>query len=311
MKHTFKHVGTAALALTLLMSGCSQTAGQTSDQEAGESTGNSDTQALSLVTDIPTTQYFTDEAVKEEDVTTILTAGVNAPSAMNGQPWHFTAITDQATLQQIADEVGGGFPAGMEPPVEGEGGTDIPSVPPEGRDESMELPEGVQLPENWDAGMELPEGVKPPEGWDENMELPEGVEPPTAGDGEDAPSFPAGSDDGSGAAPAKADITGAPLAIVVSCAEGSELDAGLACQTMSVTAQLLGYGTKILTSPTIALNGEKQEEYRQLLGIPEDYSAAVVLLVGYADSSMEETDGATGATERSPLDEQVTYVTAE
>ena len=98
---------------------------------------------------------------------------------------------------------------------------------------------------------------------------------------------------------------------MVSCAEGSELDAGLACQTMSVTAQLLGYGTKILTSPTIALNGEKQEEYRQLLGIPEDYSAAVVLLVGYADSSMEETDGATGATERSPLDEQVTYVTAE
>lgn len=175
----------------------------------------------------------------------------------------------------------------------------------------MELPEGVQLPENWDADMELPEGVKPPEGWDENMELPEGVEPPTAGDGEDAPSSPAGSGDGSGAAPAKADITGAPLAIVVSCAEGSELDAGLACQTMSVTAQLLGYGTKILTSPTIALNGEKQEEYRQLLGIPEDYSAAVVLLVGYADSSMEETDGATGATERSPLDEQVTYVTAE
>ena len=96
MKHTFKRVGTAALALTLLLSGCSQTAGQTSDQEAGEGTGNSDTQALSLVTDIPTTQYFTDEAVKEEDVTTILTAGVNAPSAMNGQPWHFTAITDIA-----------------------------------------------------------------------------------------------------------------------------------------------------------------------------------------------------------------------
>ena len=66
-------MGTAALALTLLMSGCSQTAGQTSDQEAGESTGNSDTQALSLVTEIPTTQYFTDGAVKE-DVTTILTA---------------------------------------------------------------------------------------------------------------------------------------------------------------------------------------------------------------------------------------------
>ena len=306
MKHTFKHVGTAALALTLLLSGCSQTAGQTSDQEAGEGTGSSDTQALSLVTDIPTTQYFTDEAVKEEDVTTILTAGVNAPSAMNGQPWHFTAITDQTVLQQIADDMGGGFSAGMQPPTEGEGGADAPLAPPE--DWDGELPEDAQAPEDWDG--ELPEDVQLPEDWD--GELPEGVQPPEGlGDGEGMPSAPADSGGESGAAPAKADITGAPLAIVISCAEGSELDAGLACQTMSVTAQLLGYGTKILTSPTIALNGEGREEYRQLLGIPEGYSAAAVLLVGYADSSVEEADEVSGATERDPLDEQVTYVTAE
>ena len=278
MKHTFKHVGTAALALTLLLSGCSQTAGQTSDQEAEDGAGNPDSLALSLVTDIPTTQYFTDEAVKEEDVTTILTAGVNAPSAMNSQPWHFTAITDQATLQQIADDMGGGFPAGMQPSTEGETGADAPAA----------------LPEDWDGG--LPEGMQPPEG---------------PGDGEDMPSAPADNGEESGAAPAKADITGAPLAIVISCGEDSELDAGLACQTMSVTAQLLGYGTKILTAPTMTLNGEKQEEYRQLLGIPEDYSAAAILLVGYADSSAGEADGATGATERNPLDEQVTYVAAE
>lgn len=278
MKHTFKHVGTAALALTLLLSGCSQTAGQTSDQEAEDGAGNPDSLALSLVTDIPTTQYFTDEAVKEEDVTTILTAGVNAPSAMNSQPWHFTAITDQATLQQIADDMGGGFPAGMQPSTEGETGADAPAA----------------LPEDWDG--ELPEGMQPPEG-------------PV--DGEDMPSAPADNGEESGAAPAKADITGAPLAIVISCGEDSELDAGLACQTMSVTAQLLGYGTKILTAPTMTLNGEKQEEYRQLLGIPEDYSAAAILLVGYADSSAGEADGATGATERNPLDEQVTYVAAE
>ena len=73
MKPTFKDVGAAALALSFQLSGCSQTAGQTPDQETGEGTGNSDTQALSLVTEIPTTQYFTDGAVKE-DVTTILTA---------------------------------------------------------------------------------------------------------------------------------------------------------------------------------------------------------------------------------------------
>ena len=278
MKHTLKHIGIAALSLTLLLSGCGQTAGQASDQESGQDVGDPDTQTLSLVTDIPTTQYFTDEAVKEEDVTAILTAGVNTPSAMNGQPWHFTAITDQTVLQQIADDMSGGSPAGMQPPAEGEDGADAPTA----------------LPEDWDG--ELPEDVQPPEG---------------LGDGEGMPSAPAANGGERGAAPAKADITGAPLAIVVSCAEGSELDAGLACQTMSVTAQLLGYGTKILTSPTIALNGEKQAEYRQLLGIPEDYSAAAILLVGYADSSAEEVDGVTGATERDPLDEQVTYVAAE
>ena len=304
MKHTTQHTGIAALALAFLLSGC----GQTADQGAEEGGGDADSQALTLVTDIPTTQYFTDEAVKEEDVTTILAAGVNAPSAMNGQPWHFTAITDQTVLQQIADDMGDGFPAGMQPAAEG--GTDAPSPPPEDWDEGMDLPEDVQPPENWDAGMELPEGAELPEGWDENMELPEDAEPSAAGGGESAPPA-AAAGDGSGAAPAKADITGAPLAIVISCGEGSELDAGLACQAMSVTAQLLGYGTKILSSPTIALNGEKQEEYRQLLGIPEDYSAAAVLLVGYADDSAEEVDGVTGATERNPLEEQVTYVTAE
>lgn len=271
MKHACKRAGIAALALAFLLAGC----GQTSNQDAGGSGGTA-AQALSLVTDIPTTQYFTDEAVKEDDVTTILTAGVNAPSAMNGQPWHFTAITDQTVLQQIADDMGSGVPAGMQPSAEGEDGTDAPSAPTED--------------------------------WEDNMELPEGAEPPAAGDGESAPS---GSGDGSETAPAKADITGAPLAIVVSCAEGAELDTGLACQTMSVTAQLLGYGTKILTSPTIALNGDKQEEYRQTLGILEGYSAAAVLLVGYADESREEADGTAGATERNPLDEQVTYVAAE
>lgn len=107
----------------------------------------------------------------------------------------------------------------------------------------------------------------------------------------------------------KAGLTDAPLAIVVSCADGSELDAGLACQNMSVTAQLLGYGTKIISSPTMALNGEKQAEYRQLLGIPENQSAVAILLIGREDTSVDESaDGYTGATARKPSEELVTYV---
>ena len=99
------------------------------------------------------------------------------------------------------------------------------------------------------------------------------------------------------------------MAIIISCQDGSEFDAGLACQNMAAEAQLLGYGTKILASPTIALNGEKQEEYRQLLSIPEGQSVVAVLLVGTEDTSVSaKTDGVTGPSERSPYEEMVTVL---
>lgn len=119
-----------------------------------------------------------------------------------------------------------------------------------------------------------------------------------------------------GAAPAentqaikKAGIEDAPLAIIISCGESSAFDAGLACQNMSIVAELLGYGTKIISSPTIALNGERQDEYRILLDIPEDYSAVAVLLVGHEDTSVDETvDGYTSATVRNPIDSVVSFI---
>ena len=206
---------------------------------------------ISKVSDISTTQYFTDEMVIQEDIDTILLAGVNTPSAMNGQPWHFSVITDSDILGQISQDMSGGMAFGGSPPA------------------VMNAPEGSAVPP-----------------------------------------APAGGSDSGGVS--KAGITDAPLAIVISCTDGSELDAGLACQSMSVTAQLLGYGTKIISSPTIALNGSNQAEYSQLLGIPEDQSAVAILLVGKEDISIDETiDGYTGATARNPLSDVVTYVSAE
>lgn len=59
----------------------------------------------------------------------------------------------------------------------------------------------------------------------------------------------------------------------------------------------------------MALNGAKQEEYRQLLGIPEGQSAVTVLLVGCEDTSIDESvDGYTSATDRNPLGDVVTYI---
>lgn len=71
-------------AALFLLFGCVQ-----SEAMQNESYDISLAVAADLVSDTPTVQYFTDEAVKDTDIQKILEAGVNAPSAMNKQPWHF------------------------------------------------------------------------------------------------------------------------------------------------------------------------------------------------------------------------------
>lgn len=207
--------------------------------------------------------------------------------------------TDGDVLEQIAAGMGGGRPQGapdgqMAPPEE--------MTLPEGME--GELPEDMQMPEGErPEGMAFPGGEKP-----EGMEFPEGMK------------FPEGMDFSEGQPPAapgggsmnKAGVADAPLVIVISCKSGSELDAGLACQNMSGVAQLLGYGTKIVTSATMALNGSNQDSFRDLLGIPEGYSAAAVLLIGHEDTTVDESaDGYTGATARNDASDLVTYVTSD
>ena len=309
--------------------GAPQTAEGTQARDAGEDAG------AELLRTVKTTQYFTDEPVAAEDIEKILEAGVNAPSAMNTQPWHFTAITDGEVLEQLASDMeaamknAGGAPGGMPGGGPGKPGgpgrpggpgkSGVPGAPedpgkpaPEGA-EKPELPEGAEKPE-------LPEGAErpePPQGA-ERPELPEGAEPPELPQGAEVPegadipeaATPSGPEKPSEGGSAKAGIADAPLAIVVACQAGSELDAGLACQNMAAEAQLLGYGTKILTSPTMVLNGQERETYRELLDIPDDQAAAAVLLIGKEDTSLsEETDGVTGPSVRSAYEDMVTLLT--
>lgn len=46
---------------------------------------------------------YTDQPVSEEDLTSLLEAGMAAPSASNRKPWHFVSVTDHAKLQTLAD----------------------------------------------------------------------------------------------------------------------------------------------------------------------------------------------------------------
>ena len=165
--------------------------------------------AAKVLTEVKTTQFFMDEKVADEDVEKILSAGVNAPSAMNTQPWHFIAVTDEENQKKLADAMSSMKPSAMKDVEPG-----MPTAMPEGMEEKQppaELSEGKES--SADATKEMP---KPPEGGAGFSKMPN-----------------------------KAGIGDAPLTIIISCEEGSELDAGIAVQNMSAEAQLLEYGTSV------------------------------------------------------------------
>jgi nitroreductase len=46
---------------------------------------------------------YTDAPVSEADITSLLQAGMAAPSASNLKPWHFCVVTDRQALQKLAE----------------------------------------------------------------------------------------------------------------------------------------------------------------------------------------------------------------
>jgi nitroreductase len=51
---------------------------------------------------------FKDTPVTEEQIKTILSAAMNAPSAGDGRPWHYIVVTDRAKLDAFAVKVDDG-----------------------------------------------------------------------------------------------------------------------------------------------------------------------------------------------------------
>ena len=101
-------------------------------------------------------------------------------------------------------------------------------------------------------------------------------------------------------------IAKVPLLIVVSIEEGAEINAGLATQNMAIMAQLLGYGTKIETSPATAIN-DNIDTFRSRLGIPENQKAMSIIKIGKIDKNINESmDGYTQATVRNAFAEMTT-----
>lgn len=179
---------------------------------------------LEILTNAKTATKFTAEPISEGHIRQILLAGLNAPSARNSQPWHFSVVTNKKILNQINEAMLAGMPKG-------------------------------------------------------------------------AP-----------ASPRKLGLADATVAIFVygtNNLPSDSFDCGLATEAMSIAALSLGYGTKIVSSPTIVLNGAKKADFDQLLQIPKGYSNVAVLLIGHNDKSVDTT---TGGSTRSPMEQKVRFI---
>ena len=77
---------------------------------AGCKQQQSEPSALDVIMTRTSIRSFTGEAVPQEQLETILKAGMAAPTGMNVQPWRFVVVTDK---QRIEELWGGGFRSEM------------------------------------------------------------------------------------------------------------------------------------------------------------------------------------------------------
>ena len=132
-----------------------------------------------------------------------------------------------------------------------------------------------------------------------------------ASDGGQAPQGDfAPSQGGTAAAGAKAGLGDSPVAIIIYMNENTSspnasFDCGLACQNMFIAAKALGYGAKIVSSPTMQLNGANHDALCEKLGVDKAYSCVAVLLIGREAGAV---DGATSASVRNSIEEKVSIV---
>lgn len=147
-------------------------------------------------------------------------------------------------------------------------------------------------------------GGSAPEGGFPGGGKPEGA--PDGGKPEGGFAPPAGGSFGGGAA--KAGLGDSPVAIIIYMNEktsspNASFDCGLACENMFIAAKALGYGAKIVSSPTMQLNGANHDALCEKLGVDTAYTAVAVLLIG-----REATDAATSASVRNDMADKVSII---
>ena len=85
-----KKIGFIAVVFAALLTGCKQ-------QPAQEPALS----ALDVIMTRTSIRSYTGDPVSQEQLETILKAGMAAPTAMNGQPWRFVVVTDKETINAV------------------------------------------------------------------------------------------------------------------------------------------------------------------------------------------------------------------
>ena len=229
-----------------------------------------DNGTVQTIMNVGTTQAFTTAVVSEADILTIVQAGLAATSAINQQPWYFVVVTNPDVMAEIA---GGGMTGAA-------AGDDASSGDAASAGESAATGDAASAGDAASTGDAASEGDAASAG-----------APATAGT-------------------AKAAMGDSPVAIIIYRNDGTSspdasFDCGLACQNMVIAAAALGYGTKIVSSPTMTLNGTNHDALCEKLGVDPAFQAVAVLLIGYEDA---ELDAQTGASVRNTVEEKVSFI---
>jgi hypothetical protein len=108
---------------------------------------------------------------------------------------------------------------------------------------------------------------------------------------------------------AKAGLGDSPVAIIIymngnTSSPNAAFDCGLACENMFIAARALGYGAKIVSSPTMQFNGANHDAICEKLGVDKAYTVVAVLLIGRET----ETDAVSGASARGTVEEKAVIV---
>ena len=85
-----KKIGIVAVVFAALFASCKQ-------QPAQEPAPS----ALDVIMTRTSIRSYTGDPVSQEQLETILKAGMAAPTAMNGQPWRFVVVTDKETINNV------------------------------------------------------------------------------------------------------------------------------------------------------------------------------------------------------------------